>query len=132
MLTLIRAMALAFVVTACGDEKPSLGPADQTYTVKGVVEGFTPAADGQRAHASIRHEAIAAFVSREGRVVGMESMVMPFELADSVQGVTPTAGQKVELVLEVRWSGGPQLLITQMRTLPADTPLELSPSGHGH
>ncbi len=75
----------------------------------------------------LRHEAIPDFVGQEGRVVGMEAMVMPLEVARSLPLEGVRVGDKVEIVLEVDWSR-PSYRVVQLRPLPSSTVLDLGRS----
>lgn len=92
------------------------------YTVRGEIVRL-PAATGPR-QLSLRHEAIDDFADAAGKVVGMGSMVMPFDLAPGVALDGLQAGAKVEARIAVGWSP-PLLQIEQLKELPADTTLEL-------
>ena len=97
-------------------------PAVQRYEVRGEVNRL-PAASADALF--VRHEAIPGFVDMDGEVVGMDSMTMPFPLADGVDlaGIQP--GDKVRFTLEVEWEGDPPYRITRVEELPAATALDL-------
>jgi hypothetical protein len=73
----------------------------------------------------VRHEAVPGFVDMDGEVVGMDSMTMPFPLAEGVglEGVAP--GDRVRFTLEVEWEGDPPYRITRIEELAAGTELDL-------
>ena len=100
----------------CHDERPA---ADATYTVRGQVVAIT--ATEVRVH----HEAIPGFVGRNGAVVGMDSMTMPFHLAEGVDTHGIEDGDPVDLTFEVRWDADEALTATAIHELPAGTPLTL-------
>lgn len=123
-------LALTVLVTSAGCREGSRAPAAtgdasdglRRYTVRGEIVRL-PAATGPR-QLSLRHEAIDDFADAAGKVVGMGSMVMPFDLAPGVALDGLQAGDKVEARIAVGWS--PSLLqIEQLKELPADTTLEL-------
>jgi Cu/Ag efflux protein CusF len=72
----------------------------------------------------LHHEAIDDWTSRDGEVMGMDSMTMGFAVADgvSLEGVQP--GDKVEATLRVDWNAGVPVEITALRELPPDARLE--------
>ena len=118
-------LALAVTSTACreGSGAPAAGGASNElhrYTVRGAIVSLPGAGARQL---SLRHEAIDDFADAGGKVVGMGSMVMPFDLAPGVALGGLQTGDKVEARIAVGWS--PSLLqVEQLRKLPADTPLE--------
>jgi Cu/Ag efflux protein CusF len=119
-------LALSVTSTACreGSRAPAAGGASNElhhrYSVRGEIVSLPGAGARQL---SLRHEAIDDFADAGGKVVGMGSMVMPFDLAPGVALDGLQAGDKVEARIAVGWS--PSLLqVEQLRKLPADTPLE--------
>jgi Cu/Ag efflux protein CusF len=125
LLSLLTLLSLA----ACRDSAPgptsgSAGAADglRRYTVRAeLVRLPDPAAP--RREVALRHEAIDDFADAGGKVVGMGSMVMPFELAPGVQLDGAAVGDEVEVRFAVGWSP-PVLRVEQLRRLPAGTALE--------
>ena len=110
---------------ACS-ERPDPTPAtkaDQVYTLRGQIamlpDPAKPAADLQ-----IHHEPIPDFVNKNGEVVGMNSMIMPFTPASSLSLSGYAVGDIVEFTFEVRWRKGPSSRVTSMRKLPAETKLD--------
>jgi hypothetical protein len=93
-----------------------------TYTVRAKVVQL-PAPNNPASGLYLSHEAIDRFVDRDGKIVGMDPMTMPFPLADGValDGLQP--GDVVELKLHVDWGADPEVEITGLRELPADTKL---------
>jgi hypothetical protein len=61
--------------------QPSLGPADQQYTLDGRIERL-PTDRTPIIH--IRHDDIPGFVDKNGQIVGMRAMSMPFDIAPDV------------------------------------------------
>jgi Cu/Ag efflux protein CusF len=121
-------LLLPLAVAACsGSVQQGAGtgeasPAVQRYEVRGEVTRLpSPAADAL----FVRHEAIPEFVDMDGEAAAMESMTMPFPLADGVDlaGIEP--GDKVRFTLEVEWEGDPPYRITRVEELPAATALDL-------
>lgn len=113
-------VALAMVAPGCRGKGGSgdASPAARRYTVRGEVVKLPPP------QLVLRHEAIPDFVDASGKVTGMRSMAMPFDLAPgtTVQGVAP--GDPVEVVLAVDWTR-PSIAIERVRKLPAGTVLRL-------
>jgi hypothetical protein len=73
----------------------------------------------------VKHEPIDAYV-REGRVTGMDTMVMPFPLGESVSAADIEAGDKVRLTFEVRSGDASEakaMQVTRLAKLSADTKL---------
>lgn len=71
----------------------------------------------------LHHEAIDDWTSRDGEVLGMDSMTMGFAVSDgvSLEGIQP--GDKVEATLHVDWEADLPVKITALRELPPDTKL---------
>ncbi len=94
----------------------------QRYELRGEVTRLPSAAEPAL---SVHHEAVPGFVGIDGEVVGMESMTMPFPLAEGValEGVAP--GDRVRFTLEVEWEGDPPYRITRIEELAAGTALDL-------
>ncbi len=111
---LLLALAL---VSACGSEPPA--PAE-SYRVRGLVRQLPARAGGE---VQIRHEAIPDFKNADGEVVGMDSMTMPFPVADAGLLAGIEAGDRIEMEFVVRWSGGHPLEIVAMEKLPPETRL---------
>lgn len=102
------------------------GSAARVYTVRGEVRQLPdPAQPGSGLY--ILHEAIPDFTNREGQVVGMESMTMPFPVAEEVSLEGLQRGDPVELELRVHWEASPEVQVTELRELPAGTRLDLEP-----
>jgi hypothetical protein len=122
-LTLTVALAAAL---SCSRKLP---PAEQTYTVRGFITSL-PSARRPASELMIRHEAIPTFVDREGKVVGMAPMEMPFTPAPGVSLEGLSVGQPVQFTLEVRWKPPARINLTRITPLPAETTLNVSPPGH--
>jgi Cu/Ag efflux protein CusF len=103
------------------------------YTVRGEIVRL-PAPSGGARQVAIRHEPIDDFVNEAGAVVGMDSMVMQFDVAPAVALDDVRLGDEVEVRLAIAWSP-PLLRIEQLRKLPADTVLhfgEARPKARPH
>jgi Cu/Ag efflux protein CusF len=126
------ASAALLLAAGCrgGEPAADASASARRYTVRGEVVSVGP--EGRR-QLSLRHEAIDAFVNAEGVAVGMDAMVMPFDVAPaaSLEGVR--AGDKVEVVLAVDWTK-PSLRIERLQKLPPGTVLRFEkarPAGDG-
>ena len=75
---------------------------------------------------AIHHERIDAFKDREGKLSPMPSMPMLFGLTPALAQTPLAPGDKVAFDFEVRWSGSPTLLITQLEKLSSGTDLTLT------
>jgi Cu/Ag efflux protein CusF len=127
--------SLSLLAAACGGEPRSastartdstLAPpaADATYRVRGEITRLPSAPGGE---IWIRHEAIPEFRDREGKVVGMMSMTMPFGVAPDGAPAELAAGDRVEFRLELRWRESSPARAGDFRPLPAGTRLDFDP-----
>lgn len=124
-LVLLALVALS-VSTACRESGRAPAADDASaklrrYTVRGEIVSL-PGPAGPR-QLSLRHEAIDDFADASGKVVGMGSMVMPFDVAPGVALGDLRAGDKVEVRFAVGWSP-PLLQVEQLSKLPGETALE--------
>jgi len=118
LLTLLATALLA----ACGGEEPAQEPA-VVYASRGIVRQLPKAPRGG-AELRILHEAMPDFRSQNGDLVGMESMSMPFPVAEAEIFEGLAVGDRVRFEFEVRWEGeGSPLLLTHIEKLPPDTRL---------
>ncbi len=113
---LLPLLALA----ACGPSEPP--PPPDVYQTRGLVRQL-PDAGKPGSALLIHHEAIAEFKDADGEVVGMESMAMPFPVADATQLDGLVAGDRIGFTFEVHWQGGNPLLVTALEKLPPETRL---------
>jgi hypothetical protein len=72
----------------------------------------------------LEHESIPDFRDREGKVVGMQSMIMPFGVAADPGLADLAVGDRVEFRLELRWRERSPATVGDLRRLPAGTRLE--------
>lgn len=121
----VLALGVALASSACrgGSEPPQAGASARRYQVRGEVVAL-PAPGSRAPQLTLRHEAIPDFADRDGRPVGMPSMVMALDLSPSASTQDLRTGDKVEVRLAVDWSR-PLLQIEQIRKLSPDTPLQL-------
>ena len=115
-LFLLAVLSLA----GCSGEEAESG---RTYTVRGQVTQL-PDPNNPGTGLYVNHEAIDDFVDREGEVVGMDPMPMPFPVDEkvSLEGIVP--GDVVELELHVDWGAETEAEIVGIRELPPGTKLE--------
>ncbi|QDU34413.1 Copper binding periplasmic protein CusF [Poriferisphaera corsica] len=100
-----------------------------SYEVRGIVKSM-PAEGGKML---LQHEAIPSFKNKKGRVVGMNSMTMPFPVGEGVEMSGLKEEDKVEVTFVVTWGEKPYY-ITEIEKLPAETELnfgEMSMDMHG-
>jgi hypothetical protein len=110
--------------------EPAAAPTDgsdssgtHVYTVRGQIEEL-PDPEDPLSGLYIRHEAVDDWIGIDGEVQGMDSMTMPFPVAEDVtfEGIEP--GDKVTFTLEVDYDADPAVQVTGVRKLPDDTELE--------
>jgi hypothetical protein len=118
---MIRAAALLLVLAACSASPPPAPAGARVYVVRGeVVQPPAPVAAGIQV--LLRHEAIDDFVDATGKVVGMDAMVMPFDVAPPLSARDLVVGDKVEVRFSMDWKE-PRLRVERMDRLPRGTPL---------
>jgi hypothetical protein len=119
MLRFSVAWLLVLLALGCAKDPPA-----QRYPFRGMV--METSGSGASFLATIHHERIRGFMSRDGKQSDMASMRMSFGLAPDVDASIVAAGSKIEGEFEVRWDKTPALLIVRARQLPDDTPLALT------
>ncbi len=107
--------AVLLLVSGCG-EKPLAG---RDYTVRAQVVQPPDPSTGLYLY----HEAIDDWVSRDGKMDGMDPMAMPFPVAQGVPVAGIQANDKVEVTLHVDWNAETPVEITRVRELPPETEL---------
>jgi Cu/Ag efflux protein CusF len=135
------AMLPAGFSTGCSendDGSAIVAPAVVVYDTRGVITQL-PRADAPGSELMIHHEEIPDFADAEGKVVGMDVMVMPFPVADGLKLDGFSVGDKVAVRFAVNWD--PEARgweATNLEHLPAETELNLGSadehnhSDHGH
>lgn len=128
-----RALCIVAIIFGLGPvgcskppEKPAVAPAappEQVYTVRGRIEAL-PAGDKPGSSLRIEHEPIDNFVRQDG-TMGMDSMSMPFPLAQGVALEGFAKGDIIEFTFEVRWKSQPHMQLTKIMKAPAGTELHL-------
>lgn len=115
----ILPLILLATLAAC----PGESGRGQTYTVRGQVLQLPGPQDPGAL--TIDHEAIDGWVDRQGKVVGMYPMAMPFPFAKDVSLDGIRAGDKIEFTLRVDWQAETrQVEIVGLRKLPPNTELD--------
>jgi hypothetical protein len=113
------AILLLAAFAACSPE-PERG---HKYTVRGRVTQLPSVHDPGALY--LEHEAIDGWVDREGKVVGMYPMTMPFPFAKSISLDGIAVNDIVEATVRVDWEAeARQVEIVELRELPAGTKLE--------
>ncbi|MBB6430719.1 copper-binding protein [Algisphaera agarilytica] len=140
------ALSLGLVFsTGCSDSGPQSGPeavdsaepTSTTYVVRGVISTL-PYPDNPASSLNVKHEAIPDFVDAQGKTVGMDTMTMPFPVADDLDLSSFSVDDKVEVTFVVTWGGEDQgWTATQLSPLPEDAELDFTPLAkphdhHGH
>lgn len=107
-----------------GEDGRSVRSRIHTYEIRGEIVELPDPADPLSGF-YVRHEAIDEWVGMDGEVDLMDSMTMPFPLADdlSLEGIE--AGDKVLFTLRVAYDDDPTFQVTHIEKLPDDTVLEL-------
>jgi len=120
---LAAVLAISLLAPSCADESAdeSEQAATDTYTVRGEVR--QPPSDEDGGTLMVQHEPIHDFV-QDGKVVGMDSMTMPFPLAEDVSADHLETGDKVRFTFEMRQDGPGSLQVTALEQLPDDKQLE--------
>lgn len=132
---LLVACACGAIVAGCGtksDPDSADAPGAQAdansaenidaYDSRGVVVSL-PIAGQPATSFQIHHEALPGFQNKQGEVVGMGSMQMPFPLGEGVSIDELTVGDKVSFRFEVRrdtW----RYAIVSIERLSGDTELD--------
>jgi hypothetical protein len=114
------ACAALLLAAGCGGAGGKRG---RDYTLRAQV-AQAPDPANPAAGLYLYHEAIDDWVSRDGKVEGMDPMTMPFPVAPGVSLTGLAAGDKVEVTLHADWSADTAIRITSLRELPADTRLD--------
>ena len=137
-------LAVSLFSTGCSDAAPEQAEVTKiinaTYETRGEITAL-PDADNPTSSLMIRHEAIPDFVDESGKTVGMDTMVMPFPIAESINLGEFAVGDKVAVTFDVFTESGIRgYAASEMATLPADTELDFSKlertagdhAGHDH
>lgn len=127
---LAAAALLPAALPACSREPQQAAapqtPPGQVYTLRGRITSL-PVPGQPLTNLSIMHEALPSFVNKDGKVVGMPVMDMPFSPAPGLSLEGLSVGDPVEFTFEMRWHGQPRSQLTRIAKLPPDTALDLPP-----
>lgn len=117
-------LALALVAAlGCGERPAGSAEPGHTYTVRGQVTQLPdPRSPGSGLYVS--HEPVDNYVGRSGEVEGMDSMNMPFLVAEGVSLDEIAPGDVIEFDLHVDWQADRSVEITRVRELPPGTKLD--------
>jgi hypothetical protein len=113
------ALGALAVLLAAGCARKERG---HNYIVRGQVVELPSPANGNLLQ--FHHEAVDDFVTREGKVEGMDSMTMPFLVARNVPLRDIQPGDKIEVILHVDWQADRAVEITGLRKLAPDQKLD--------
>jgi hypothetical protein len=116
VLVIVLVLLIGAVTGGCGPEPAKDQGRD--YKIRAQVV-HPPDATGLYLY----HEAVDDWVSRDGKVSGMDPMAMPFPVAQGVPLDGIQANDKVEATLHVDWKADRPVEITNVRELPPDTEL---------
>lgn len=120
--------AIVTGIAACEERTPAPTAAAagdrHVYTVRGRIAAL-PEPGKPASQLMIHHETIPGFVGKDGRVVGMQEMTMPFVPAKDVSLDGLKRGDGVEFTFEVQWSPRPSSTLTKIAKLPEGTSPDL-------
>jgi Cu/Ag efflux protein CusF len=117
------ALGALAVLLAAGCARKERG---HNYVVRGQVVELPAPANGNLLQ--LHHEAVDDFVTRDGKVEGMDSMTMPFLVARNVPLRDIQPGDKIEVILHVDWQAERAVEITGLRKLAPDQKLDFRPA----
>jgi len=115
------------LLAACHGSPPAQPEAARRYAVRGEIVQVGVAGAGAGAQLLVRHEAIDDFVDSSGKVVGMDAMVMPFDVSPPLSASGLSAGDKVAIRFSMDWKAS-RLRVEAIERLPADTALRFGPA----
>ncbi len=122
----LAAGSLTITLPGCSKSDPapaaSNAPAE-TYSSRGKIVSLP---DPKGALLQIHHEEIPTFKSKDGRVVGMKQMIMPFPLPSGAALGDLKPGDAVEFTFTVDWSRTPPQEITIIKPLADASTLQIS------
>ena len=114
------ATALAIVIGLAGCSRSSSVTVHR-YTTRGIVQQV-PSENNSTRSFRVKHEPIDRY-KKDGKIVGMNTMIMPFPLAEGVTVADIEPGDKVRIRFEVRTDDYVTLKATKVTKLPDDTDL---------
>lgn len=121
----LAAGSLAGTLAACSRSSPAPAASApvETYASRGKIVALP---DPKGALLQIHHEEIPTFKSKDGRVIGMKHMIMPFALASEAALGDLRPGDAVEFTFTIDWTRTPPQQITIIKRLDPATPLHIS------
>lgn len=129
---LAASLAVALALPVLAGCRPASAPAASApaqakrYTVRGEVVRL-PESGAPSPEISIRHEAIPDFEDRQGAVVGMSAMVMPFRVGSGVSLAGLEPGDRIRFRFAVDWSSN-RIELESVEELPRATALDFGPA----
>jgi hypothetical protein len=115
--TILILLITAIMALGCG---PKTGTGERNYTVRAQV--VQPPEAGTDLY--LYHEAIDDWMGRDGKIEGMDTMAMPFPVAEGVSLEGIRANDKVEVKVRVNWDSDRPVEVTEIRKLPPNTTIE--------
>lgn len=107
-----------------GSSASAPGAADRrTYVVRGIIRELPLGNDGGRTQFMAQHEAIDNFVGYDGKLVGMNSMLMAFPMGPGMSLEGFAVNDIVKITFDVVPSEK-RYFMTALEKLPAGTELE--------
>lgn len=122
----LAATSLTITLPACSKNEPAPAATNvsvETYSSRGKVVSLP---DPKGALLQIHHEEIPTFKAKDGRVIGMKQMIMPFPLASAAALGDLKPGDAVEFTFTVDWSRTPPQEITIIKRLADASTLQIS------
>jgi Cu/Ag efflux protein CusF len=124
----IIAMLGAIITVGCShgqrNDQPESAESDaQIYVIRGQVISV-PQAGKPGTQFIVKHEPIDNFRDASGRIVGMDTMGMPFTPGEGVSLEEIRPGDKVEMRWVLQWKPEAKEYVESMRKLPAETQLK--------
>jgi len=125
---------LVLSLAACGSKTQapaaSSAPAAETGDVYAVNGEIVRLPSGDDRQIWIRHEAVPDLKDAGGKVIGMESMTMPFDLGSSANPAGLAVGDKIHFRLHVDWEAAEHAVwVDGIEPLPAGTVLSWQSAG---
>jgi hypothetical protein len=123
----IIAMVGAIIAAGCShgrtNEQTAAANNGRTYVIRGEVISV-PQAGKPGTEFIVKHEPIDDFRSDTGRIVGMNTMGMPFTPGKdlSLEGIKP--GDKIEMRWFIQWKPEAKEYVESVRKLPPETQLK--------
>ncbi|MFO0834793.1 MAG: copper-binding protein [Phycisphaerales bacterium] len=119
-------MLAAAAIPACSKSEPAPAATNvpvETYSSRGKIVALP---DPKGALLQIHHEEIPTFKAKDGRVIGMKQMIMPFPLASATALGDLKTGDAVEFTFTVDWSRTPPQEITIIKPLADASTLQIT------